>query len=251
MAADRDVDAEFAAIVARWDDPLRPDPDEPAGRDTQSRDPQNRDPQNRDPQNRDEDGESASGPGGGKPDPAQRVRHGLGPEDGSEEKARRAREPATEPADPATASNPAGHDPDNEPPRAGRRAVDADPLPGAPAPSRPPGDQPDGAPALGGIPVWRGAQLPAEQIWAAQDHEHFTPAPTAPLPPQEDIQFWGIILGLVGGPLLLLWLVLFRPHVSDWWTIGALLLTAGGFVLLVMRQPHSRDENDPDDGAVV
>ena len=76
-----------------------------------------------------------------------------------------------------------------------------------------------------------------------------SPGPTAPLPPQEDLQFWGIIVGLVAGPLVLLWLVLFRPDVSDWWTIGALGLTVMGFVLLVMRQPHARDEDDPDNGA--
>ena len=77
------------------------------------------------------------------------------------------------------------------------------------------------------------------------------PGPTAPLPRQEDIHFWGIVVGLVVGPLVLLWLVLFRPNVSDWWTIGALLMTVGGFVLLVLRQPRDRDENDPDNGARV
>lgn len=108
--------------------------------------------------------------------------------------------------------------------------------------------------------VWRGAEqhdddtdeevLPAE-LSDLGDDEHFVPAPVAPLPPQEDLQFWGILVGLVAGPLLLLWLVLFRPDVSDWWTLGALALTVGGFVLLVMRQPHSRDEDDPDNGARV
>ena len=109
--------------------------------------------------------------------------------------------------------------------------------------------------------VWRGAEIPeAEDPEAAPDpvelrdlsdldDEHFEPGPTAPLPPQEDLQFWGIIVGLVAGPLVLLWLVLFRPDVSDWWTIGALGLTVMGFVLLVLRQPHARDEDDPDNGA--
>ena len=111
--------------------------------------------------------------------------------------------------------------------------------------------------------VWRGAEVPdAEADEDAPDpvelrdlsdveDDHFEPGPTAPLPPQEDVQFWGIIVGLVAGPLLLLWLVLFRPDVSDWWTIGALGLTIMGFVLLVMRQPHARDEDDPDTGARV
>lgn len=111
--------------------------------------------------------------------------------------------------------------------------------------------------------VWRGAEVPeAEPGEETPDpvelrdledveEDHFEPGPTAPLPPQEDLQFWGIIVGLVAGPVLLLWLVLFRPDVSDWWTLGALGLTVMGFVLLVMRQPHARDEDDPDNGARV
>jgi hypothetical protein len=112
--------------------------------------------------------------------------------------------------------------------------------------------------------VWRGAEQPdpvesepapdpveLRDLRDGDDDEHFEPGPTAPLPPQEDLQFWGIIVGLVAGPLLLLWLVLFRPNVSDWWTLGALGLTVMGFVLLVMRQPHDRTEDDPDHGARV
>jgi hypothetical protein len=133
------------------------------------------------------------------------------------------------------------------------------PAPGAAAddPARPAVNPPFDAT----WPVWRGAPSGAtdepaeveEQLDRLDDDddEHFEPGPLAPLPPQEDLQFWGIIVGLVGGPLLLLWLVLFRRDVSDWWTFLALGLTAGGFVLLVMRQPHSRDEDDPDNGARV
>jgi hypothetical protein len=115
-------------------------------------------------------------------------------------------------------------------------------------------------PTLGGIPVWRGATSDAGPTdtaadrslhRGADDDEHFEPGPTAPLPPQEDLHFWGIVVGLVAGPLILLWLVIFRPDVSDWWVLGALTLTVGGFVLLVLRQPHSRDEDDPDNGARV
>lgn len=112
--------------------------------------------------------------------------------------------------------------------------------------------------------VWRGAEIeqepeaeedeqeqaPAELV-DLDEEEHFEPGPTAPLPPQEDVQFWGIVVGLVVGPIVLLWLVLFRPDVSDWWTLGALAMTIGGFVLLVLRQPRDRDENDPDNGARV
>ena len=113
-------------------------------------------------------------------------------------------------------------------------------------------------PSLGSIPVWRGATPPPdageEEARAGaelDDEDHFEPGPTAPLPPQEDLHFWGIVVGLVAGPLLLLWLVIFRPDVSDWWLLAALGLIVGGFVLLVLRQPHSRDEDDPDNGARV
>lgn len=143
-----------------------------------------------------------------------------------------------------------------DPPRAA--APEARPSPVNPPPTRP-------------FVVWRGADQdasgaepdePAEPAAEAETpeprelsreaeeiEEHYEPGPTAPLPPQEDHQFWGIIVGLVAGPLLLLWIVLFRPAVSGWWTLAALGLTVGGFVLLVMRQPHTRIEDDPDDGA--
>jgi hypothetical protein len=107
-----------------------------------------------------------------------------------------------------------------------------------------------------GFVVWRGATEPVAGPPQPQadddgDDDHFHPLPTAPLPPQEDLHFWGIIVGLVAGPLLLLWLVIFRPAVSGWWTVGALGLTIGGFVLLVLRQPAHRDGDDPDDGARI
>jgi hypothetical protein len=137
------------------------------------------------------------------------------------------------------------------------------PPPGdaGPPPSRPSGVNPP--PIVGSIPVWRGATSDTTPVDGQDaldrtgrpagddDDEHFEPGPTAPLPPQEDIHFWGIVVGLVGGPLLLLWLVIFRPDVSDWWVLGALGLTVLGFVLLVLRQPQSRDEDDPDNGARV
>ena len=139
---------------------------------------------------------------------------------------------------------------------------DADGAPPARAtgvnPPLEPARNPTNPPPIRPFVVWRGVEpdpeaeddTPAE-LADLDDDDHFVPGPLAPLPPQEDLQFWGIIVGLVAGPLVLLWLVLFRPDVSDWWTLGALALTAGGFVLLVLRQPHSRDEDDPDNGARV
>jgi hypothetical protein len=115
-------------------------------------------------------------------------------------------------------------------------------------------------------PVWRGptnldadrlsdegpaGELDAGETAEDDDGDHFEPGPLAPLPPQEDLHFWGIVVGLTAGPLLLLWLVILRPDVSAWWTWLAVGLSVGGFVLLVMRQPSHRGGDDPDDGARV
>jgi hypothetical protein len=138
------------------------------------------------------------------------------------------------------------------------RADDLPPEQASEAPNEGPRAGVNPPPELGFV-VWRGASPTPRADDDAEDHAaddddedaHFHPGPTAPLPPQEDLHFWGIVVGLVAGPLLLLWLVIFRPAVSGWWTLGALGLTVGGFVLLVMRQPPTRDENDPDDGARI
>lgn len=101
------------------------------------------------------------------------------------------------------------------------------------------------------VPVWRGAtsDLDYEDLVAQVEAEdHYEPPPPRPLPPQEDLHFWGIIGGLVGGTVLMLWLVIFRPDVADWWTWLAILLIVGGFVLLVLRDS---DDDDRGDGAVV
>ncbi len=68
-------------------------------------------------------------------------------------------------------------------------------------------------------------------------------------PPQEDLHFWGIVIGLAAGPLLLLWSLLFGEAHSRWWVWIGAALTLGGFALLVLRQPKERD--DDDDGARV
>lgn len=82
------------------------------------------------------------------------------------------------------------------------------------------------------------------------EDDHFEPPPVQ-LPPGEDIGYWGALVGLVGGPLLLLWVVLTKPFHGGWWTLGAILMFFGGFALLVLRQPKDRDPFDNDDGARV
>ncbi|XVX18837.1 hypothetical protein ACQP1U_10845 [Actinomycetota bacterium] len=125
---------------------------------------------------------------------------------------------------------------------------------GGPAPEVPParGQTPRRDPLDMDIPVWRGAGATwdlgrADRVTEEADDEHFEPDPPRELPPPEDWHFWGALVGLVGGPLLLMWLVIARPAVGGWVTVLGLLMCAGGFGLLVTRQQG----NGPDDGAQV
>ena len=197
---DKDVDAQFADIIAHWDDvavvPDRPAVDRPA----------------------------VDGPSVDRPAPERPAHDGPAADRPTPER------PGPERPPHGSAVNPPLHPEGN---------------PTNPPPIRP-------------FVVWRGVEPteaddpdPDELTGLDEDDEHFEPGPVAPLPPQEDLQFWGIIVGLVAGPLLLLWIVLFDQDMGLWWTLGALGLMVGGFVLLVLRQPHARDEDDPDNGARV
>lgn len=123
----------------------------------------------------------------------------------------------------------------------------------------PPWTDPTRPPALPGEGGWRvhpplldnDAQNaePAAESAAEPEEEHFVPQPVT-LPPQEDLHFWGIVVGLAGGPLLLMWLIIVGGGVyASWWLLLAVSLTVGGFTLLVLRQPARRDPDDHDDGA--
>ena len=90
--------------------------------------------------------------------------------------------------------------------------------------------------------------LPAPQIWRAHEvdddyEEHFEPPPVAPLP-VGDLQFWAIIAGMGGGPLLLLYLVLFNREVGGFWILAAIAMSVGGFALLVSRLPGNQGDDD-------
>ncbi|WP_137121038.1 hypothetical protein [Segeticoccus rhizosphaerae] len=95
---------------------------------------------------------------------------------------------------------------------------------------------------------------PPGQGWrshaAPEEEEHFVPPPPAPLP-AGDLQFWGILVGLVGGPGLLLYLIMFDRDAGSLWIALAIALSLGGFGLLVARLPNRRDDDDDDDGARV
>lgn len=89
------------------------------------------------------------------------------------------------------------------------------------------------------------------QVWRApgveeEDDQHFEPPPATPLP-AGDLQFWAILAGMGGGPLLLLYLVFFNREASGYWILIAIALAVGGFALLVSRMPGHHE--DDDDGA--
>ncbi|MCE1177444.1 MAG: hypothetical protein LWW86_00180 [Micrococcales bacterium] len=134
------------------------------------------------------------------------------------------------------------------------RSTDGGMPRGGPAPESPAAREqsPGRDPLDMDIPVWRGAGASwdlgrADRVIEEEDDEHFEPGPPRALPPPEDWHFWGALVGLVGGPLLLLWLVIARPVVGGWVTVLGLLMCAVGFGLLVTRGPG----NGPDDGAQV
>lgn len=90
--------------------------------------------------------------------------------------------------------------------------------------------------------------LPTPQVWRAHEvddeyEEHFEPLPVAPLP-VGDLQFWAIIAGMGGGPLLLLYLVLFDREGSGYWILAAIAMSVGGFALLVSRLPGNQGDDD-------
>ncbi len=116
----------------------------------------------------------------------------------------------------------------------------ADQSPGA---ARSSIDQPLGLPAppdpqpLSTPQVWRGHEADDEY------EEHFEPFPVAPLP-VGDLQFWAIIAGMGGGPLLLLYFVLFHREASSYWILIAIAMSVGGFALLVSRLPGNQGDDD-------
>ncbi|WP_168581318.1 hypothetical protein [Gephyromycinifex aptenodytis] len=120
------------------------------------------------------------------------------------------------------------------------------PMPEAPAepePSSTPTPTPPPMPDV--TDGWRAYSL------AEEEDEGFVPPAPAPLPaPTSDWTFWAALLGLTGGPLLLLYRVLADPDGGKLPVLFAIALFCAGFVILVLRSPTHRDPSD-DDGAVV
>jgi hypothetical protein len=212
---ERDVDARFASIVARWDGPV-PDADAPLPDAHADADALDADA------DADADGRAADDePGAADAGPAQQPLEGD------------SATPGTEPEDGA---------PDEKPVAPRSPWVNPSPLDVV-------------VPAS----AWRAAeprdpatQAAAEQAEAAltDDDEHFEP-PEVVLPPQEDLHFWGAVIGLVAGPLMLLWVVFARPTHSTRWFAVSVVVSLVGFGLLILRQPKHRDPTSGDNGARV
>ena len=145
------------------------------------------------------------------------------------------------------------------PPGAGRRAA-------VPRAGRPAGPAPTDVAHGGtlGLPiasstshVWR-ASTPSDAVddvdaildeasaaRGGEPDDHFVPPSEIDLPSAEaDPMFWAIVGGLVGGPLLLLYLLFFDRDGSGWWIVTAIAMLVVGFVLLVLRGGSERDPFD-------
>ena len=79
--------------------------------------------------------------------------------------------------------------------------------------------------------------------------EGFVPPEPPPLP-RGDLLTRLLWVGAIGGPLFLLVAAIAWRDAPRMLILAAVAAFVGGFVMLVMRMPHDRDEDD-DDGAVV
>jgi hypothetical protein len=98
--------------------------------------------------------------------------------------------------------------------------------------------------------VWRGGTGSEDHLDAVSepaglgDDDHFVP-PEVELPTaEEDPMYWATFACLAGGPLLLLYVLIFDRDGSGWWIVTALTMTVVGFVMLVLRGGTERDPFD-------
>ncbi|GMA39813.1 hypothetical protein [Mobilicoccus caccae] len=136
-------------------------------------------------------------------------------------------------------------------------APDTPETPETPEISAPPPDRADpvdrGAPNTLSASSQLGEPVPFRRHEMPEDDEEkgYEPPPPRPLPAFfDDWPFYLALVGLVGGPLWLVYLALFdSTERSLMWAAGG--LTLAGFATLVLRQPKDRDIDDDDDGARV
>lgn len=86
--------------------------------------------------------------------------------------------------------------------------------------------------------------------WEESDEEeHFIP-PNPPLP-AGDLHLWSIVVGLLGGPIILILSNVFTLLRAPWWTPVGIVVSMAGVVLLILRLPKHRDYTDSSGGAQV
>ncbi|WP_376772518.1 hypothetical protein [Streptomyces zagrosensis] len=129
------------------------------------------------------------------------------------------------------------------------RGPDTDPDDSQARPAVPVGSSVVFAPGVGPRD-WRPAE-PSDNDLDATDEGHFVPPEPPPLP-RADTTARFAWLAVLGGPLLLLLMVVFQQEIT-WWIatlgVGGFL---GGFATLVMRMRSDDEEDeDPGRGAVV
>jgi hypothetical protein len=117
------------------------------------------------------------------------------------------------------------------------------------APTTPQATVPEPTPT----PIDSFAADPIEAGWRSYEppeaDEHFEP-PAPTLPPAHDATFWLAIVGVVGGPLIILWATLLSGNPDPgWWVVVGIAATVVGFGLIVLRGSTERDPDD--DGARV
>ncbi|WP_043263984.1 hypothetical protein [Streptomyces sp. CT34] len=127
---------------------------------------------------------------------------------------------------------------------------DAPRSPGSPGPPSRPGGFVVFAPGVGPRD-WSAAE-PSDDDFDATDEGHFTPPEPPPLPtPDVTTKFaW---IAVLGGPLLLVVMVLLQQPVTWWITVLGIGGFLGGFATLVARMKNDREDDDdlPGGGAVV
>jgi hypothetical protein len=84
----------------------------------------------------------------------------------------------------------------------------------------------------------------------AEEPEGYVPPEPPPLP-RGDAIGWLAWAAVIGGPLFLLLASQVWTDIDRIWIMLAVLAFIGGFAAIVARLPNSRNEDDPDDGAVV
>jgi hypothetical protein len=98
---------------------------------------------------------------------------------------------------------------------------------------------------------WSGAE-PSDDDFDETDEGHFTPPEPPPLP-KADTTTKFAWLAVLGGPLLLVAMVIFQQPVTWWITVLGIGGFLGGFATLVARMKNDDEDDDhlPGGGAVV